>query len=202
MALTLVTKPQGEPISLAQAKHQVQQFANVDDSLLSEIVIPAARDRAEGATQRAFITQTWKLLLNGFPACGFIEVPKPPLISVSSVKYTNTSGTLTTLTVNTDYIVQAPAGPRCRRGRIALPFSAVWPVPLDQMGSVIIEFVCGYGAAVDVPPALKAAMLLDIGTLYANREDVIKGTIVAELPTTSHRVYFNFRSHATQRLAA
>ena len=202
MALTLVTKPQGEPLTLAQAKHQVQQATNVDDNLLSEIIIPAVRERGELATQRAFLRQTWQLLLDGFPASAFIDLPKPPLISVSSVQYYDTGGTLRTLTVTTDYLVQAPAGPRCRRGRLALPLGVVWPTALEQMGSVIIEFVCGYGAAVDVPAALKGAMLLDVGTLYANREDVIRGTIVAALPRSTHDVYWSYRSHAGQRLAA
>ena len=202
MPLMLITAPVGEPITLAEAKLQVQQFSAVDDGLLSAIMIPAARDRCEDATQRALLTQTYDLYLDGFPSGSSIVLPKPPLRSVTSVQYYDTGGTLQTLTLSTDYLVQAPAGARCQRGRIALPQSGTWPATISQIGAVIIRFVCGYGAAVDVPPALKAAMLLDIGRLYANREDVITGTIMASLPDGVHATYWRYRSHPTQRRAA
>ena len=35
-----------------------------------------------------------------------------------------------------------------------------------------VEFTCGYGAPEDVPEAIRRAVLLVVGTLYANRETV------------------------------
>jgi uncharacterized phiE125 gp8 family phage protein len=159
-------------------------------------LITAARERAELVTQRALLTQTWDLLLDGFPEDGYIEIPKPPLVSVTYVKYTDTGGTLRTLTANTDYLVQAPAGPRCARGRVALPFAGIWPVTLDQMGAVVVRFVCGNASAALVPGLIKAAMLMDLANLYGDREDVLdEGSKI-------HRMYWSYRSHATQRIAA
>lgn len=199
---TLITPPTGEPLSLAEAKAQVQQGTSVDDSLLGNILIPTVRDRCEIETRRRLLTQTWDLILDAFPACDAIEIPHPPLVSVTYVKYYNTAGTLTTLTVNTDYKVQAPSGPRAGRGRVYLPFSVTWPATLAEPGAVLIRFVCGYGAAADVPPLLKQAMLLDLGTLYANREGVISnqwGSV--ELPMGVRAIYGNYRSYPTQRAA-
>ena len=201
MALSLVTAPASEPVSLAEAKLQVQQFANHDDALIRQFTIPAARDRGELATRRAWLTQTWDWFLSAFPDAGSgFEIPKPPLQTILFVKYTDVSGTVHTLTEGTDYVVSAPAGPRCRRGRVALPYGAIWPFARPQVGSVQIRFRCGYGdKGEDVPPLLRQASLMDIGTLYAQREQVITGTIVNELPGGVPEIYRSFRSMPTRR---
>jgi hypothetical protein len=104
------------------------------------------------------------------------------------------------LTANTDYLVQAPAGPRCKRGRIALPFSTVWPVTLQQMGAVTIRFVAGY---TDIPSLLVAGMLMDAGMLFENRESILTGLRAAAVPIPSgtQDIYETYRSYPTQRLA-
>jgi uncharacterized phiE125 gp8 family phage protein len=166
-------------------------------------LIVAVRERAELATNRAIPgPQTFDLILEQFPRDGYIEIPKPPLVSVTSVKYVDTAGATQTMDPSL-YLVQAPAGPRCARGRVALPFAAVWPITLRQMGAVTVRFVCGYGAAAAVPALLKSAMKLDIGTLYANREGVVLGGRQAapdELPMGVRAIYFSYRSWTTQRL--
>lgn len=200
MALSLVTKPTAEPLRTDDVKTQVQQFTSVDDALINTFVIPAARDRGELATRRAWLTQTWDWFLDQFPDNGVaFEIPKPPLRSITYVKYTDVSGTVHTLVEGTDYVVEAPSGARCRRGRVALPYGSVWPYARPQVKSVQIRFACGYGAADDVPPLLRAAALMDCATLYAHRENLITGTIVADVPGGSQDIYRSFRSMPTQR---
>ena len=200
MALSLIEGPAREPISLAEAKLQAQQYASIDDALLSSILIPAARERGELASRRAWITQTWDWFLTGFPDASVFELPKPPLQAVLFLKYTDTGGTTHTLVEGTDYVVETPSGPRCRRGRIALPFGSVWPFARPQLGSVQIRFRCGYGdRPEDVPVLLKAAALMDVATMYANRENVVLGESVAELPGRSSEIYRSFRTMPTQR---
>lgn len=159
--------------------------------------IAAARDRAEVATQRAILTQTWELVRDAFPAEDWIELPRPPLVSVTSVKYRDAAGALQTWGAS-NYVVEAPAGPRCRRGRISLAYGIDWPSTYGQAGDVTIRFVCGWATPSAVPPLLRTAMLLDIATMEAQREQVITGTIVAELPGGSRDIYRSFRSYATQ----
>lgn len=171
----------------------------VDPELLRKIA--ASRHRGELATQRAFITQTWDLLLDAPPNAPWIEIPKAPLQGITHLKYRDSAGVLQTWDAS-NYVVEAPAGPRARRGRLGLAFGATWPITLGQIGDIQIRFVAGYGAAADVPALLREAMLLDAAMLYAQRETVITGTIVAELPGGSHDIYWSFKSHATQRRAA
>lgn len=165
--------------------------------------IAAVRERAELSTSRALITQSWDYILDAFPREGYVEIPKPPLQAIRYVRYVDTQGVTQTLAPTTGYLTQAPAGPRCARGRIALPFAAVWPVTLRQMGAVTIGFDCGYGnTPASVPGLLRSAMKLDLGTFYENREAVVLGLRGSpeELPMGSRAIYWSYKSHPTQRI--
>jgi uncharacterized phiE125 gp8 family phage protein len=164
-------------------------------------LIQAARDRAEQATDRAMLTQTWDLVLDAFPDEDWIEIPKPPLVSVTSVKYLDSTGVLQTWPA-ANYLVEAPAGPRCRRGRLSLAYGISWPSTFGQIKDVTIRFVCGAATAAGIAPLLRQAMLLDIGTLYVNRESVLTGSReqVVEMPFGSRAIYRSYHSPATQRV--
>ena len=63
-----------------------------------------------------------------------------------------------------------------------------------------MRFIAGYTVAA-MPSLLKAAIFLDIGTLYADRENVLKGTSVAELPGGCGDIYWSYKSHSKQLVA-
>ena len=76
--LVLVTGPAEEPISLDEAKLYLRiglEQATEDDLL--NVLIAAARSRAEERQGRAYLTQTWDLFLDAFPIQSeqFIPVP-------------------------------------------------------------------------------------------------------------------------------
>jgi uncharacterized phiE125 gp8 family phage protein len=166
-----------------------------DDTMLSTL-ITVARDMAETFTRRAFNTQTWDLTLDQFP-CDAITMPLSNLISVTTITYIATDGTSTTL--STDYYsVDTASSP----GRIYLKWGQVWPPTRSIENSVVIRFVCGYGAtAALVPAAIKQAILMTIAQLYENRgEDAASGIIapggqlpnVAKLLLMPYRVFTDF----------
>lgn len=199
MSLSLATAPTSEPLALADAKAQILISDDITDQdvYIETTLIPAVRDRAELATQRAMLPQAWDLVRDGFPVDGYLELPKPPLVSVTHVKYRDTAGVLQTWAAS-NYVVEAPAGPRCRRGRLSLAYGVTWPSTYRQAGDVTVRFICGYANAASVPPLLKAAMLLDLATLYAQRENVVTGTIVAVLPGGVEAIYRSFKSRSQQ----
>lgn len=160
-------------------------------------LIKTARMSAEDFTRRALITQTWDLKLDAFPS-GAIVLPLPPLISVTSVTYTDTAGASQTLTVTTEYLVDAPAGPQAERGRVYLPYSVEWPSTRGIENAVVVRFVAGYGAASAVPEKIKSAMKLIIGHLYENRENVViteRGSIVQEMPQGAEALMWPYRDY-------
>jgi uncharacterized phiE125 gp8 family phage protein len=131
-------------------------------------LITVAREYAETVTSRALATQTWDLFLDQFPTKDYIELPKAPLQSVTSVSYKDSVGTETTMTPNTDYIVDADSF----IGKIFLPYSKSWAsFTAFPYNAVKIRFVSGYNTTTNlIPKAIKQAILILIGHWYENRE--------------------------------
>jgi uncharacterized phiE125 gp8 family phage protein len=172
MNLRLVTAPTVEPVSLEEAKLHLRVDHAAEDPLL-ELLIQAARQRVESFTLRALCTQTWKLNLQAFPR-DVIELPLPPLQSVTHIKYVDPSGVLTTWSAD-EYFVEVPGGPMAERGRVFPRFDCSYPAAREQPDAVEVQFVCGYADPEAVPAPLRVALLLRLGYLYANRESGVSG---------------------------
>lgn len=140
----------------------------------------------ERKTRRAFLPQTWDLVLSGFPLT-YIEVPKPPLQSVVSIEYTDDTGeTQQLLTSPVEVQVVAPTGPKAGKGRIYPAAGASWPSTLSNLREAVrVRFTAGYPltegspASADVPIELDQARLLMIGELYKSRSESVVGTSAA-----------------------
>ena len=150
----------------------------VEDDLLNAL-IATARQWCQDFQNRAYVTQTWELWLDRWPGKDHIEIPLPPLQSVSSVKYYGTDDT--EYTFSSDYyLVDVKSEP----GRVCLDYGQSWPsTTLRPYNGVCVTFVAGYGdAASEVPAKIRQAMLLLIGHLYENREQVVVGVVPTEIP--------------------
>lgn len=156
-----------------------------NDPYLTSLV-KSARRLVESETGRALITQTWILRLEGFPTSSDcpLWVPLPPLQSVSSIAYVDADGVSQTWAA-ASYQVTTPAGDAPDCGRIAPAYGEVWPTTREQMEAVTITFVAGYGAAGAVPEDLKHAMKLIVGHLYEQRQLVVVGASVTQIPKTT-----------------
>lgn len=174
MGLRLITPPVEEPISLEQAKAHCRVDGEQDDVLIAGLIV-AARQRAEHETGRALVTQGWRMSLEAFPLAA-IEAPHPPLQAVSEIRYIDLDGQSKTMD-NGSYRVYTSAV----YGLVLPAYGTRWPECRRDFDAVIIDLVVGYGAAADVPQAIKQWMLLCIGTWYSQREQTITGAAVAEL---------------------
>ena len=169
----VTSAPSVEPVTSTEAKLHLRVDHTTDDTLIA-ILIQAARETVEQHTNRSLITQTRTIKMDRFPFSDTISLPNAPLSSVTSVKYYDTSEVQQTLS-NTLYWVDSTSN----IPRIIIKDS--WPSIYDMPNAVEIVYITGYGAAgSNVPQPLKQAMLLIIGHLYENREQV--GDIKHELP--------------------
>lgn len=189
MSLLLVTAPAIEPVTLQQVKDNMRVDIADDDSVI-EPKIRTARELAETFTNRAFLTQTWDLFLDAFPSSSnAICLPKPPLQSVTSVKYVDENGVQQTW-ANTNYTVDiAKEG-----GQIFPNYNVVYPTTRLERNAVEIRFIAGYGSnAQDVPEAIKDAIMMQVGHLYNNRESTAVGVQVTSIPKADEWLLYPYR---------
>jgi uncharacterized phiE125 gp8 family phage protein len=187
MNYRLVTGPATEPLTYSEVKAFLRLNDDSEQTFVTTL-ITIARQIVEGQTWRPLISQTWALQFDAFELNLFISnINKAPIISIDSVTYYDVNNALQTLSPSlyeTD-IYGNPA--RFRLKSI--------PSVYDRMGALIVNFVCGYTNAAAVPQAIKQAMLLIIGHLYENRQDVVTGTQVNEIPMASRYLLEPYRNN-------
>jgi uncharacterized phiE125 gp8 family phage protein len=188
VGLKLVSPPAIEPVTLAEAKAHLRLDTDADDAYVSAL-IGAARERVELFLRRALITQMFDYTLDGFPAKRFMDLPRPPLQSVESVKYIDTAGSLQTLAAES-YVVDCASN---EIGRVALAWNRFWPLTICSINTVVIRFIAGYGDAADVPQAIRHGILIEISNLYENREDIVPGQSIGML-SLSERLLWPYRA--------
>lgn len=150
-----------EPVSLAEARLQckVDSDDTTHDAVLTSL-IAAAGEYFEYHTGRGRATQIIELALDDFPRGDDqkIELPLCPIGSITSIKYTDTTGTEQTIAA-ANYFV-SPYG----LGNMVVPAHGfVWPAARQIADAVRIVAAVGYTT---LPKAAKAAILLHIETEF------------------------------------
>lgn len=178
MKTAIKTAPTTEPVTLSEVKAHLRlavsaaeasAYSAEDDWFTRSIA--AARRMAEQELGRALITQTWYAYYDKWPAGRFIELPYPPLASVTNVKYRLEDDTGYDNTFS-DVIIDSVVEP----GRIVLEANEYWPTEaLYPVNPIQVEFICGYGAASAVPSGIRSAILLQLSDLHEERGDVLIG---------------------------
>lgn len=173
--LVLKTGPATTAISLAEAKAflRVDSDYDDDDSYITSL-IGVATNVVEQFTRRRLITQTYNIYYDEFPP--YMDLQVGNVASVTHVKYYDTDNTLQTLDTS-----QYDVDIRVKPGRIYQAEDGNFPDTYERANSVEVEFVVG-SAASDVEDAIKQGMFIVIGRYYENRQDVVMGTQVNELP--------------------
>lgn len=153
--------------------------AHPDDTLVMDKLAGAVSeiDAGDGWLGRALLPQQWRVSWRGFPCLtarnpdAALVLPFPPLISVDSVKYRDTGGTLITMTEAVDFEVNLQGEPN---GFVAPLYRQVWPVTADRFDAVQVVFHCGYDATGSPPNALPEAIkhycMVAAGLKYSNRD--------------------------------
>ena len=155
-----------------------------DDDLLNELITDG-RLAVENDTSKKIMSQTWDYCPKDWPDGDRIKIPFGNLTAVTFVKWKDTDGTVTTLTVTDDYIVEYN-GTQC--GYIVLPYGVSWPSStLYPSNPITIRFVCGYTTQAAVPRSFKQAVKRWCVNNYANRGDDVVGTSRVDYDKTYYR---------------
>ena len=172
MKLKLVTPPSTLAVSLSSAKKFFRVLGD-DENEDIERVIKMATEQVEIITNRQIVQATYALYLDGFS--GSVRIPRPPLVSVDSVKYVNTDGDLVPFT---DFFVDAVVEP-------AVVLFRSYPTDIStNPNSLVITYTCGYTTT---PPSIESYILNTALTRFENREGEVVGTI-ANLEIGKHLI--------------
>lgn len=144
-----------------------------DIALILDGLIKTAVESCENYTWLQIVKATHEYRLDEFPD-GILELPRPPVTEVESVKYVTADGEQ--VLSDEKYRVDLSSHPA------RIEPVAEWPGVKKQVAAVTITFSGGYGA--NVPPPLKTGMLMLIKYLFENRDAVAvgRGLSVDEIP--------------------
>lgn len=169
-----------EPLDIdADVKPYLQMDANHEDTVIQGLMI-AAREIAEEENGRDFVSKQYDLTLDRWPD----ELRlRSPLASVDSFSWKDASGTSTTMTAGTNYVVDLV------RGLMVPPWGAIWPMraPLYPSGAITVRFTT---AAAPLPATVKHGMLMLIRHWFDQRIpfEIARGTM-QELPYGVRRLF-------------
>ena len=205
MGDVMISGPAEEPVSVAELRSYLRDPADAD-SVLTRL-IKAAREYVEEATGLIMVSQVRELTLDAWPWRGdglgwwdgvqdgailgraprYVELPRAPLISITSVKTYDTGGNPATWEAG-NYFADTGARP----GRLALNDGAVWPIPTRAAAGIVIRYVAGHANAAAVPNALCMAILQIAAHWYENRE-LASLDAVNKVPMQAGRILSKFR---------
>jgi uncharacterized phiE125 gp8 family phage protein len=158
-----VTAPTFEPVTVAQARKQVElaESDRAHDEQL-ELLIQAAREQLEADTDLVLGQKTVKVYDDDFDAA--MQLQLRPIQSITSVKYYDTGNSLQTL--STSYYDFDAAN-----RKVVLKYNQTWPaVILGRYDAVEITYVCGYASQALIPALAKQACLLLVGNYFEGRD--------------------------------
>lgn len=185
MTVVKVTPPSQYPVTVAQAKTHCRVDITDDDTLFSDLLIPAATEYAELFLRRPLVTQTLKMTFKKLHK--EIQFSIGNIRSVDSITYLDGDGARQTLAAD-QYTYDVDSEPVC----IVPAYNVTYPTVREIVGSVVVTFTAGYAElgspsdqVGDIPTAIKQAILLHIGELYENREQTVIGATVAKLDAYS-----------------
>lgn len=216
MALKLITPPRAEPLSVDDAMLRQHLRIEIDDNSRNdaiEVYIGLAREAAEHQCRRAFLTQSWLLTLDKFPAPGLetasanwygpswgvgpgpLTVAKPdgktqyeiiiPLPPLQTIDSIKyyDQAGIKQTLDPSSYIVDSVSEP----ARVTPAVGTSWPSTQNRANAVEVSFTAGWDSTgALMPRGIKAWMMLRVSDALKNTDAVIFsiGGVVTPHPYT------------------
>jgi uncharacterized phiE125 gp8 family phage protein len=185
----LTSAPASEPVTATELRTHLRTDSTELPDAEANALITDSRTEIENMTGLAFITQSWRLSLDRWPAGGeawwdgvremsitelyrtstiqSVVLPRWPLASITSITTFDENSNSTSVTTANVFDVDIYQTP----GRITLKRGQTWPVALRANNAIQIIYVAGYANAAAVPSPMKRAIKQLAAFLYSNRGD-------------------------------
>ena len=212
--IQLVTPSGSLALPISEVKNFLRLDEDTDDAIIISL-IKSAESFAEEYTHRSLLTKTFKFSIDGISEGDIplweglrvgpdlsirrraIELPNPPLVSVTSVVAFDDADVATTFAASKYYVDSArvPA-------RIILRNGERWPTALRVGNAVEITYTAGYGdASSSIPEPIRLAMLQYCAFMYEHRGEAERsnaGVMTSarpQLPVNMHTLLSPFVVH-------
>ena len=213
--LTVSTQPTAEPVSL----QEVKQYLRVEDSTDERVIRPfieTARRFCEEHIGRSLMQQGLTLFIDAYDDTNdplwegtrtgpylnyyknYITLPKPPVISVTSVSTFADDDTETTMAASRYFVdnVREPA-------RVVLRQGETFPTALRVANAIKVVYTAGYTTAFTVPEPIRMGLLQHIAYLYEHRGDMYDGAMpMPPMIKTLYQPYVVFGGLGSSNLMA
>lgn len=169
------------PVTLAEVKAALDIGYVEKDDLIEGLMAAAVSylDGWSGILGRCLCEQTWRQDFDYF--CWDLRLPMFPVLSVSSVKYTDTNGVEQTVAASSYQVLTDGLGSFVRfRNGFSFPTTKAF-----ESAAVRVTYVCGHEDGDDenpVPQAIKQAIVLLVRHWFDNPSAVVIGATVEKLP--------------------
>jgi uncharacterized phiE125 gp8 family phage protein len=200
MSLRIVSESTVEPLTLAEAGYNLRAGDDGNspptyfDADTITRLITVARQVCEEETELSLIERTYELAGDRFCAALPIILPRPPVRSVTSIKYIDENGVEQTLSAS-KYVLDNRD--ELKPAIVTLAYDETWPSTRYIPNAVRVTYVAGYRADQSppevMPEAIKQAMHLVIAHYFRNREAV--GERAEELPMGVRYLLTKYRVH-------
>ena len=153
MALKLIEPPTVEPVAYDAITQNHLEVVDAGEAAFLTQLIAVARETCEKMSKRAYMTQKWELWLDNWSYT--IELPRPPLQTVESIKWYDRDNNMHTIE-SSNYLVDNKSEP----GRVVANAGYAWPGQIRAINGICITYVAGHTAAANVPKVYKQAILM------------------------------------------
>lgn len=174
---------------IALALDHLKIEAGDEETAYADIVaqyVDAALGLVEAASGRLLFSRTMRFTADAFGTA--LVIPASPVISISTVTYTDADGATQTLAGSAYALIDKAETPT-----LYPVYGTEWPTVRDFPGSVVVTFTAGYGANMeDVPAPLRQAVLQTVADALRFGGNVAT-TSTMELPASARRLCMNYR---------
>ena len=153
-------------ITLPEAKLFLREDEADNDTIITDLIVSLSKT-LEDVLGISLLQQTWRYIFERFPYSNYpIQLPRPPIQSVSSIRYVDTDGVQQTFP-------EAKYGVDLDLELVYLTGNETWPSTkaFRNRPTISIEYVTGYLTAADVP-----------GDLILKLKEVMSSTYDARNP--------------------
>lgn len=179
----LVTSPAIKPVTLTEAKAWLDIGYTDKDTVITGLIGAATAhlDGWTGILGRCLCEQTWRQDFDDFRSC--LRLPLFPVISITSVKYTDTAGTEQTIPSENYTLKNDDLG-----AYVEFTSSYSFPSLNTESAAVRVTYLAGYADIAgtpktsSVPDDIKNAIALLVRHWFDNPGAVVVGVTAQQLP--------------------